>query len=121
MLPGETQKITPFLWFNGNAEDAVDFYLSVFPNASKSPGLPGPGGKPMTVSFELEGLQFTALNGGPQFRFTEAISFVVRCQRPGRNRLLLGRTDRRWRFRRPVRLAEGQVRPLMADYSGEPP
>lgn len=79
MIATESQKVTPFLWFDDNAEDAVDFYLSVFPNASKSIGLPGPNGTPLTVSFVLKGLGFTALNGGPQFTFDQAISFVVRC------------------------------------------
>lgn len=76
----ETSKITPFLWFDGNAEEAVDFYLSVFPNAKKSGGLPGPGGKPLTVAFELEGLKFTAMNGGPSQKFNKAVSFVVSCK-----------------------------------------
>ncbi len=75
----EPQTITPFLWFNGNAEEAVDFYVSVFPSASKT-GVSGPEGKPVTISFQLEGLAFTALNGGPQFTFSESISFVVRCK-----------------------------------------
>jgi predicted 3-demethylubiquinone-9 3-methyltransferase (glyoxalase superfamily) len=79
-------KITPFLWFDGNAEEAVDFYLSVFPNAKKlseqrmsADGGPLPKGSVLTTAFELDGLTFTALNGGPHFKFTEAISFVVRC------------------------------------------
>ncbi len=67
------QKISPFLWFDGNAEEAVNFYASVFPNAMigkilrSSKAGPGPEGHVLTVSFELEGQQFTALNGGPQF------------------------------------------------------
>jgi len=79
------QKISPFLWFDGNAEEAVNFYVSVFPNAKigkilrSSKAGPGPEGNVLTVSFELEGLQFTALNGGSQFRFTEAVSFTVSC------------------------------------------
>jgi predicted 3-demethylubiquinone-9 3-methyltransferase (glyoxalase superfamily) len=72
-------RITPFLWFDSNAEEAVDFYLSVFPNARRLGPEPEPGKKPMTVSFELEGLVFTALNGGPHFHFNEAVSFVIRC------------------------------------------
>lgn len=79
------QKITPFLWFNDNAEEAVNFYTSVFKN-SKILGVsrygeagPGPKGSIMTISFELNGQQFLALNGGPQFSFTEAISFVINC------------------------------------------
>jgi predicted 3-demethylubiquinone-9 3-methyltransferase (glyoxalase superfamily) len=78
-------RITPFLWFDNNAEEAVDFYLSVFKNSRKlevvnnHPDHPNPPAKILTLSFELEGQKFTALNGGPAFAFTEAISFVVRC------------------------------------------
>ncbi|MGD1105906.1 MAG: VOC family protein [Terracidiphilus sp.] len=78
-------RITPFLWFDANAEDAADFYVSIFPNSRRvgelrNPGdAPGPKGGVLTVSFELDGLNFTALNGGPSHPFTEAISFVVRC------------------------------------------
>jgi predicted 3-demethylubiquinone-9 3-methyltransferase (glyoxalase superfamily) len=79
------QKITTFLWFDSNAEEAMNHYVSVFKNA-KILGVtrygeagPGPAGKVMVGSFEIEGQQFTALNGGPQFKFTEAISLVVHC------------------------------------------
>jgi predicted 3-demethylubiquinone-9 3-methyltransferase (glyoxalase superfamily) len=79
------QKITPFLWFDDRAEEAMNFYVAVFKN-SKIEGVtrygdtgPGPTGSVMTASFELEGQQFTALNGGPHFKFTEAVSFVVNC------------------------------------------
>jgi predicted 3-demethylubiquinone-9 3-methyltransferase (glyoxalase superfamily) len=78
-------KITPFLWFNDKAEEAANFYTSIFRN-SKVRGVtrysdagPGPKGSVMTVNFELEGQEFTALNGGPAFTFTEAVSFVVNC------------------------------------------
>jgi len=78
--------ITPFLWFDGNAEEAANFYVSLFPN-SKVSGIsrygesgPGPKGSVMTVAFELGGEKFTALNGGPNFKFTEAVSFVVNCE-----------------------------------------
>ncbi|HEY4980324.1 MAG TPA: VOC family protein [Candidatus Acidoferrum sp.] len=80
-----SQRITPFLWFDTNAEEAVDFYLSVFQNARRTgelrlPGKnPGEPGKVLTISFELDGQRFTALNGGPMFKFTEAVSFFVRC------------------------------------------
>ncbi|WP_158826436.1 VOC family protein [Mucilaginibacter lacusdianchii] len=80
------QKITPFLWFNDNAEEAVNFYTSVFKNSKINSmvrygqGGPGPAGTVMTASFDLNGQTFTALNGGPHFKFTEAVSFVVRCQ-----------------------------------------
>ena len=80
------QKITPFLWFDGQAEEAAEFYVSVFPNSKVLNVLrygqagPGPAGSVMTVEFELEGMKFIALNAGPQFKFTEAISFFVNCQ-----------------------------------------
>ena len=78
-------RITPFLWFDANAEEAADFYVSVFKNSRKLSELrntgdaPGPKGGVLTISFELDGQKFTALNGGPMYKFTEAISFVVRC------------------------------------------
>jgi predicted 3-demethylubiquinone-9 3-methyltransferase (glyoxalase superfamily) len=80
------QLITPFLWFNHEAEDAANFYVSIFPNskivkiARYGNAGPGPAGSVMTVDFELQGIQFVALNGGPHFQFTEAVSFVVNCQ-----------------------------------------
>ncbi len=79
------QKITPFLWFDDQAEEAMNFYTSIFKNSKvvnvSRYGDAGPGtkGKVMTASFELEGQEFTALNGGPEFKFTEAISFFVNC------------------------------------------
>ena len=73
------QKITPFLWFNGQAEEAAEFYVSVFKN-SKIVSLMGPKGKAMSVTFQLEGQEFHALNGGPQFSFTPAISLFVSCE-----------------------------------------
>jgi predicted 3-demethylubiquinone-9 3-methyltransferase (glyoxalase superfamily) len=84
------QKITPFLWFDNQAEEAAKFYVSIFKNSkvgsvtrydeegSKAAGRPK--GSVMTVAFELDGQEFTALNGGPLFKFTEAISFVVHCE-----------------------------------------
>jgi predicted 3-demethylubiquinone-9 3-methyltransferase (glyoxalase superfamily) len=80
------QKITPFLWFDHQAEEAAAFYASIFPNSRIIKVIrfgevgPGPTGSAMTVEFELEGQLFVALNGGPHFKFTEAISFVVNCQ-----------------------------------------
>ena len=80
------QKITPFLWFDGKAEEAANFYISIFPNSKivtvtrYGEAGPGPKGGVMTVVFELNGQQFIALNGGPQFKFTEAISFSVDCK-----------------------------------------
>ena len=78
-------RISPFLWFDSNAEEAVDFYLTVFKNSRRLSELrntgdaPGPKGGVLTVAFELEGQKFTALNGGPSRKFNEAVSFVVRC------------------------------------------
>ena len=85
-----TQKITPFLWFDGQAEEAVSFYTSIF-KGSKIGGVTRyneevakvagrPKGSVMTIGFELAGQKFTALNGGPEFKFTEAVSFVVNCE-----------------------------------------
>src|ERR1700726_4525688 len=80
------QKITPFLWFDHQAEEAASFYASIFPNSKIGKVIrygaagPGPAGSAMTVEFQLEGQSFVALNGGPHFKFTEAISFVVNCQ-----------------------------------------
>ena len=80
------QKITPFLWFDGQAEEAANLYTSIFKNSKivsisrYGEGLPMPAGTVMTVTFQLEGQEFTALNGGPEFKFTEAISFYVSCQ-----------------------------------------
>ncbi len=80
------QKITPFLWFDNNAEEAAKFYASVFPNskirktARYGEAGPGPKGSVMTVEFELDGQRMIALNGGPQFKFTEAISLSVDCK-----------------------------------------
>jgi len=79
------QRITPFLWFDNQAEDAVNFYVSIFKNSKVKQisrygeAGPGPKGTVMTASFELHGQQFIALNGGPQFKFSPAISFVVNC------------------------------------------
>ena len=80
------QKITPFLWFDNNAEEAMNFYVSIFRNSKVKTvsrygeAGPGPAGTVMTAEFELEGQEFVALNGGPRFKFTEAISFVVNCE-----------------------------------------
>ncbi len=81
----KVQKINPFLWFNNQAEEAAKFYVSIFKNSGVKKIVhygkagPGPDGSVMTVAFELEGQEFTALNGGPVYKFTEAISFVVNC------------------------------------------
>jgi len=79
------QKITTFLWFDDNAEEAMKHYVSIFRNSKilsvmrNGKGGPGPEGTVLVGSFQLEGQEFTALNGGPQFKFTEAISLVVDC------------------------------------------
>lgn len=81
--------ITPFLWFDNNAEEAARFYVSVFPNSRlvgellnnvDDPHIVPKKGKPLTVSFELDGLRFTGLNGGPMHKFNESVSFVVTCK-----------------------------------------
>jgi predicted 3-demethylubiquinone-9 3-methyltransferase (glyoxalase superfamily) len=86
------QKITPFLWFSGNAEEAVKFYTSIFKDSKMGRILPydeetakvsqsgRPAGSVLTIEFEIEGQKFVALNGGPQFKFNESISFVVNCE-----------------------------------------
>jgi predicted 3-demethylubiquinone-9 3-methyltransferase (glyoxalase superfamily) len=80
------QKITPFLWFDGQAEEAANFYVSIFKDSKilsvARSGEAGPGfdGGVMTVEFQLNGQAFVALNGGPLFKFTEAVSFVVNCE-----------------------------------------
>ncbi len=79
------QLITPFLWFDNNAEEAMNFYVSVFKNSRVGrvtrygEAGPAPAGTVMTVEFELDGQEFVGLNGGPHFKFTEAVSFTVRC------------------------------------------
>jgi predicted 3-demethylubiquinone-9 3-methyltransferase (glyoxalase superfamily) len=84
------QKISPFLWFNNEAEEAANFYTSIFKNSkvlhvsrygeSGSNAAGRPKGSVMTVAFQIEGQNFTAINGGPVFKFTEAVSFVVNCE-----------------------------------------
>lgn len=80
------QKITPFLWFDNQAEEAVNFYVSIFKNSKVGEIShygdtgPGPKGSVMVVTFQLNGQEFMALNGGPQYKFTEAISFFVNCE-----------------------------------------
>jgi predicted 3-demethylubiquinone-9 3-methyltransferase (glyoxalase superfamily) len=82
----QIQKISPFLWFDHQAEEAARFYTSVFKNSKIEKIIrygeagPGPKGSVMTVAFELDGQKFAGLNGGPHFKFTEAISFVVNCE-----------------------------------------
>lgn len=85
-MTAQTQKITPFLWFDGNAEEAMNLYVSIFKNSKVvsvtryGEAGPGPKGTVMAATFELEGQQFYALNGGPQYKFTPAISLYVSCE-----------------------------------------
>jgi predicted 3-demethylubiquinone-9 3-methyltransferase (glyoxalase superfamily) len=89
-MPKTVQRITPFLWFDSQAYEAVNFYVSIFPNSrirgvtrydeAGEQAAGRPRGSVMTVPFELDGQEFVALNGGPVFKFTEAISFVVNCE-----------------------------------------
>lgn len=80
------QRITPFLWFDKQAEEAAQFYVSIFKNSKilhvsrYGDAGPGPKGSVMVINFQLAGQEFTALNGGPLFRFSEAFSFVVNCE-----------------------------------------
>lgn len=80
------QKITPFLWFDNNAEEAANFYVSIFKNSKVlsvsryGEAGPGPKGTVMVAEFQIDGQEFVALNGGPRFKFTEAISFVINCE-----------------------------------------
>ena len=80
------QKITPFLWFNDQAEEATNFYVSIFKNSQvvrvtrNGEGGPGPKGSVMSTTFQLDGQEFYALNGGPMFTFTPAISFFIHCE-----------------------------------------
>jgi predicted 3-demethylubiquinone-9 3-methyltransferase (glyoxalase superfamily) len=80
------QKITPFLWFNDQAEEAMNFYVSIFKNSKVGrvtrygDAGPGPKGSVMSATFQLDGQEFFALNGGPQYKFTPAISFFVNCE-----------------------------------------
>jgi predicted 3-demethylubiquinone-9 3-methyltransferase (glyoxalase superfamily) len=116
------QKITPFLWFDTQAESAAVFYVSIFGNSQilnvtrYGEAGPGPKGSVMTVVFELNGQTFTALNGGPHFKFTEAISFSVDCTTQEEVDKYWERALRRRRTG-AMRLAERQIRFVMADQS----
>lgn len=72
-------RITPFLWFDSSAEEAVDFYLGIFKSSRRLNEMRTPDGKILVIGFELDGQSFTALNGGPMFKFNESVSFLVRC------------------------------------------
>ena len=116
------QKIIPFLWFDGKAEEAMNFYISIFKNSKAlsvtrygSAG-PGPKGTVMSATFQLEGQQFYALNGGPQFKFTPAISLFVNCETQAEVDDLWKKLSAGGR-ERSVRLAAGQVWPVLANHS----
>jgi len=76
----QAHKITPFLWFDDQAEEAMRYYVSIFKNSKVLSVSPGPNGKAMGVTFELEGQEFMGINAGPEFKFTEAVSFFVNCE-----------------------------------------
>jgi predicted 3-demethylubiquinone-9 3-methyltransferase (glyoxalase superfamily) len=79
LTPAGGKRVTPFLWLDANAEEAVEFCLSVFANSRRLGEFRNPDGTILTISCELDGRKFTALNGGPHYHFTEAVSFAVRC------------------------------------------
>ena len=112
--------IIPNLWFDTQAEEAARFYCSVFPN-SRVIGVtryadagPGKAGTVMTVDFELDGQRFVGINGGPQFPFTEAVSFQITCADQEEVDHFWEQLHRRRRPGEPVRVAEGPVRPVVA-------
>ena len=116
------QEITPCLWFDTEGEAAAKFYTSVFPNSRivgkqyyDEAGM-REAGTVMMVEFELDGQKFVALNGGPEFKFNEAISLQIRCDVAGRGRPLLEQAHRGRRRGGPVRLAQGQVRRVVAGH-----
>lgn len=90
------QKITPCLWFDGNAEEAMNFYTAIFKNSKIGSIMrygeagPGPAGTVLSVTFKLDGQEFMALNGGPQFTFSPAISQFTNCDMAGRSRRIVG-------------------------------
>ena len=115
--------ITPNLWFDTQGLEAAELYCSVFPNSRivnvthYTEAGPKPAGEVLTVEFELDGQRFVAINGGPEFTFDEAVSFEIRCADQDE-------VDRYWaalsarRRGRPVRLAQGPLRPLVAGRAG---
>ena len=115
------QKIRPFLWFDKQAEEAVQLYASIFKNCAgprrdalrrrRARAAPG---SVLTITFVLDGQEFIALNGGPHFQFTEAVSLFVTCEDQAGGRRILGEAVR-GRREKPLRLAQGQVRPVVAD------
>lgn len=115
------QKITPFLWFDSNAEEAINFYTSIFKDSKVisisryGDAGPGPKGSVMGITFQLEGQQFMALNGGPHFHFTPAISLFVNCETQEE-------VDELWQKlseggEEQMRMTSRQVRPFLANHS----
>ena len=121
------QKITPFLWFDNQAEEAAKFYTSVFENSkvgrilrydeASAKGAGRPVGSVLTIEFEIAGQKFTALNGGPEFKFNESISFVVNCETQNEVDYFWEKLTGRRRTGVAVRLAEGQIRRVVANHS----
>src|SRR5438874_10030913 len=123
------QRITPMLWFDNQAEEAANFYVSVFKNSKvkqithyAGEEFPEKKGQVMTVSFELNSQEFTGLNGGPDFKFTEAVSFVINCDTQEEidpAAAGLGETHRWRREGTGMRMGGGQVRTLLAGNTGK--
>ena len=118
--------VTPFLWFDDTAEEAITFYTALIPDSEvvsidRYPDeVPGMGGKVMHAHFRLGGRDYYAMDAGPQFPFTEAFSLYVSCADSGRGRPLLGRADRGRRSGAAVRLAQGPLGPVVADHPRPP-
>ena len=120
------QKITPFLWFDDQAEDAVNFYTSLFKNskigrifryteeAAEKTGRPV--GSVLTIEFEIEGQKFVALNGGPLFKFNESVSFVINCETQEEVDYFWGKLTADGGEESAVRLAQGQIRSFVASH-----
>ena len=119
------QKIVTNLWFDHQAEDAVKFYTSLFKNSKildvtrYGEAGPGPAGSVLTISFQLEGQEFVAINGGPMFTFTEAISLAVNCETQDEIDRYWEQLHKRRRRAQHVRVAERQIRIVVASCAGE--
>ena len=123
------QKITPFLWFDDQAEEAVNFYTSLFKNskigrilryseeAAQISESGHPAGSVLTIEFEIEGQKFVALNGGPQFQFNESVSFVVNCETQEEVDYFWEKLTAGGGRGIRVRLAQGQIRRVVANHS----
>ena len=114
------QKITPFLWFDSQAEEATKFYVSVFKNSEVlSVDRMGEDGPVFTTSFRLNGEELIALNGGPLYKFNESVSFLIDCKDQEEVDYFWDTLSAGWR-NKPVRVAEGQVRALLAGCTKNP-